>query len=313
MPLAIPNLTLLKQFVAVAESKGISSAAARLHISQPALSKNVRRLEAMLGTQLFERHSRGAELTPVGLAFYNRAQVIGLEYEHALQDIRNLLSKQDGVFRVAAGSIWSNVILPAAASRFHKRFPLHRLIVRTSAWEQQIEELRRGRVDIFAGPIVRSALPPGFASRRIAKAQLGIMCARSHPLARVQGPLDAMSLSDLPFVSFSVDSHVLKTLSDYLKARGAPPPRHVVESDSLYTCVELARSGDYLFYESTMIADSPIGAGLTVLPTDDVMWQYDMGLAYREGLGKLAPYNGFMKAMAEVLNERGPRNLPSAL
>ena len=90
----VPNLTLLKHFVVVAEERGISKAAKPLRISQPALSKNIRRLETLLGTQLFERHSGGSDLTQTGLAFFGRAQAIALEYEHAVQDIRNLLSEQ---------------------------------------------------------------------------------------------------------------------------------------------------------------------------------------------------------------------------
>lgn len=312
MSFEVPNLTLLKHFVAVAEDKGISKAAKRLRISQPALSKNVKRLEEMLGTRLFERHSGGADLTETGLAFFNRAQVIGLEYEHAVQEIRNLLSEQDATIRVAAGPIWSSTILPAAASRFHRRFPRHRLVVQTGSVDQLIEDLRLGRVDIFAGAIIQKSRLPNFTSRRVAKAQLGIMCAETHPLAKVEGPIDPKSLAAYPFVSFNLNRDVQRTLSDYLKERGAPPPRYMLETSSIYTCVELARSGDYLFYESTMVAGSPIGHGLKVLKTDTEIFQYDLGFVFRQGLDKLPPQNGLIKAMVEVFEERGPRGPISA-
>ncbi len=308
MSFEVPNLTLLKHFVTVAEDKGISKAAKRLRISQPALSKNIKRLEEMLGTRLFERHSGGADLTQTGLAFFNRARVIGLEYEHAVQEIRNLLSEQDATIRVAAGPIWSSTIVPPAASRFHKRFPRHRLSVQTGPVDQLIDDLRLGRVDIFAGAVIAKSRLPGFTSRRVAKAQLGIMCAEHHPLAKVEGPLDPLQLVTYPFVSFNQNRDVLKSLSDWLKDRGAPPPRYLLETSSIYTCAELARSGDYLFYESTMVVGSPIGRGLTVLKTEKPIFQFDLGFVFRQGLDRLAPQNGLMKAMVEAFEDRGLRS-----
>jgi DNA-binding transcriptional LysR family regulator len=308
MSFEVPNLTLLKHFVTVAEDKGISKAAKRLRISQPALSKNVKRLEEMLGTRLFERHSSGADLTPTGQAFFNRAQIIGLEYEHAVQEIRNLLSEQDATIRVAAGPVWSSTILPPAASRFHRRFPRHRLSVQTGPVDQLIEDLRLGRVDIFAGAVIAKSRLPGFTSRRVAKAQIGIMCAEHHPLAKVEGPVDPMELVKYPFVSFNLNRDVLKMLSDWLKERGAPPARYLLETSSLFTCAELARSGDYLFFESTMVAGSPIGQGLKVLKTDKEIFQYDLGFVFRQGMDRLPAHGGLMKAMVEVFENKGLRS-----
>ncbi|BCH20483.1 LysR family transcriptional regulator [Mesorhizobium sp. L-8-3] len=308
MSFEVPNLTLLKHFVTVAEDRAISKAAKRLRISQPALSKNIKRLEELLGTRLFERHSGGADLTQTGLAFFNRARVIGLEYEHAIQEIRNLLSEQDATIRIAAGPIWSSTIVPAAASRFHRRFPRHRLSVQTGPVDQLIDDLRLGRVDIFAGAVIAKSRLPGFTSRRVAKAQLGIMCAEHHPLAKADGPLDPMQLVAYPFVSFNQNRDVLKSLSDWLKERGAPPPRYLLETSSIYTCAELARSGDYLFYESTMVAGSPIGRGLVALQTEKPIFQFDLGFVFRQGLERLAPHNGLMKAMMEVFEDRGLRS-----
>ena len=78
MSFEVPNLTLLRHFVVVAEEKGISKAAKRLRISQPALSKNIRKLEDVLGTQLFERHSGGSDLTATLMARCLKADAITL-------------------------------------------------------------------------------------------------------------------------------------------------------------------------------------------------------------------------------------------
>jgi DNA-binding transcriptional LysR family regulator len=73
------SLAQLEYFVAVAEEEHLSRAAARLHISQPPLTRQVQRLEAELGVQLFERTARGMKLLPAGQRFLVRArQILGL-------------------------------------------------------------------------------------------------------------------------------------------------------------------------------------------------------------------------------------------
>lgn len=307
MSFEVPNLTLLKHFVVVAEERGISKAAKRLRISQPALSKNLRRLETLLGTQLFERHSGGSDLTETGAAFFDRAQVIGLEYEHAVQEIRNLLAEQAATIKIGAGPVWTSTIVPSAMPRFHARFPRHRLVIQTGSVDQMIEDLRLGRIDIFAGALIQQNQMPGFVRARLARAELGIMCAENHPLARIDGPISAHQLAEYPFISFVASHEVLNTLSTFLKQRGAPPPREMIETTSIYASVELTRSGNYLFFESTTIASSRVGAGLKVLNFEKPIHEFDMGLVYRENLDRLAPYRAVMKAMVDVLKENIPR------
>jgi DNA-binding transcriptional LysR family regulator len=65
----------LRYFVTIAEERSFTRAAERLWVAQPGLSTQMRRLEAELGVQLLERHSRGVELTPAGELFLERARV----------------------------------------------------------------------------------------------------------------------------------------------------------------------------------------------------------------------------------------------
>jgi DNA-binding transcriptional LysR family regulator len=306
MSFEVPNLTLLRHFVVVAEEKGISKAAKRLRISQPALSKNIRKLEDVLGTQLFERHSGGSDLTDTGRAFLNHAQLIGLEYEHAVQEIRNLLSEQETTITIGSGPVWTSTVIPAALPLFHRRFPRHRLMVKTGPVDEMIEDLRLGRIDIFAGALIRQNEMPQFRRLRLARATLGVMVSQDHPLARIEGPVDPRLLAQYPFVSFVSTREVLGTFGALLKERGALPPRYVLETSSIYACVELARSGEYLFYESTMIASSPIGRGLKVINLDAGSHVFEMGFVFREGLDRLPAYRAIMKAMIEVFTETTP-------
>ncbi|MEW9834242.1 LysR family transcriptional regulator [Mesorhizobium marinum] len=306
MTFDVPNLTLLRHFVVVAEERGISRAARRLRISQPALSKNIRRLEELLGTALFERHSGGSDLTPTGRTFFDHAQIIGLEYQHALQEIQNLLSEQDATISIGSGPVWTSTVIPAAVPRFHARFPRHRLMVQTGQVDQMIEDLRLGRIEIFAGALIRQNEMPGFRRLKIARAELGVMCSETHPLAQLKEPVDSRVVADYPFVSFVATRDVLNGFAALLKARQAEPPRYMIETSSIYACVDMVRSGKYLFYESTMLASSPIGEGLKAIKLDAPTLEFDMGFVFRDGLERLPPQRGIMKTMLDVFKETTP-------
>lgn len=299
----VPNLTLLRQFLITAEERGISRAAKRLHISQPALSKNIRKLEQTLGTPLFERHAGGAELTAAGRIFFERVQVITLEYEHALQNVADALADQTAAIRVGCGPIWSSAVMPMVATRFHKLFPHHRLHIHTGAAEDLVEELRLGRIELFAGALVRSRTPPGFVRKVAARNEMCILAARDHPLARERGPLSPAALAEYPFVVYAPSREVMVNLSGWLNERGAPPARFMVETSSLIACIEMVRQGNYLFYESRMLAQYPIGRDLTVLPMGEAVNPFDTGFLYREGLERLPHYGRLMRIMTDVLRE----------
>lgn len=297
----VPNLTLLRQFVTAAEEGGISKAANRLRISQPALSKNIRKLEDMLGTQLFERHSKGTTLTQAGRLFLERAQIIGLEYQHALQDIRNTLSEQASTMRIGVGPIWSSTILPRIVQRFHSVFPRHRLEVQTGAADDLVESLRLGRIDIFAGAITQRTTPPGFVERKLARSEMVVLAADDHPLI-TQGPaVDPKTLVDYPFVAFVPARDVVEALARYLKSRGAALPRYMIETSSIYACMELVRSGRFLIYETRMLAENPIGQSIAVVPLPGHVHEFDLGIIHREGLDRISPYRALIRFMAEEL------------
>lgn len=304
MAIQVPNLVLLKHFVATAEEGGITRAARRLRISQPALSKSVHRLEQILGVALFVRHAGGAELTEAGQRFLDHARSIGLEYEHAIQEINNLITKQEGAIRLGVGPVWASTIIPLAIPRFHKRFPRHQLQIRTGDVEHMIEDLRLGRIDIFAGALLRQNRFPGFVQRRHAQAELGLMCSSTHPLALGTGPLDLKKIADYNFVSYIGTSDVMSGLTSYLKDKGLPPPRNMVVMSSIYACVELIKNDNYLFFESLMLAKSRIGDGLKVLDLPGFQSRFDMGFVYPEGLAALPAYEGIITAMIDTFDAK---------
>ena len=180
----LPNLNLLRQFIVVADHGSISEAARILNISQPAVSKGLRELEQTFGTSLVERHTGGARLTRAGELFLQHARSIELEYDHALQNMRNVISEQDSTINVLAGPIWSTVVLPTILGRFHKLFPRIMLNVKSVGPGDVQDDLRLGRAEIFAGALLDSQVSDPLTVSPVTTSKLVVYASKTHPLAQ---------------------------------------------------------------------------------------------------------------------------------
>jgi DNA-binding transcriptional LysR family regulator len=95
----------LRAFLAITECGSLGLAAESLHVTQPALSRTIRRLETQLGVQLFERRTTGMELTLFGRALFPHANLLSTENALAVEQINALRGLGQGTIRVGAVSL----------------------------------------------------------------------------------------------------------------------------------------------------------------------------------------------------------------
>ncbi|GGH07972.1 LysR family transcriptional regulator [Silvibacterium dinghuense] len=200
MDLSSIELRHLRYFVAVAEELHFGRAAQRLHIAQPPLSQQIRRLEEMLGCTLFLRTSREVRLTAAGEELLERSRQtlrkIGDDCTAALRIGRG----EAGVLRV--GFIGSGMLtaLPRMLGRYRRLYPEVDLQLREFSTSGLVQELRNGTVDVGflrdAGPVEELHIEPVFTEPFVAAV------AKRHRLAE-QKSISPRSLRDEPFVLFS--------------------------------------------------------------------------------------------------------------
>lgn len=138
----------LRYFVAVSEELHFGRAAARLHMSQPPLSQQIRSLEAELGLSLFRRTNRRVELTKAGQAFLEGAR---RTLDSANQAVREARSADDGeTGELVLGFVDSSIYgyMPAVLRAFRKQHPSVRVIIRALTSAEQVEKLERGEIQI---------------------------------------------------------------------------------------------------------------------------------------------------------------------
>ncbi|WP_158277556.1 LysR substrate-binding domain-containing protein [Opitutus sp. ER46] len=230
----------LRYFAVVAETLHFSRAAERLHVTQPALSRQIRDLEGELGVTLLRRHRTQTALTPAGEQFLRRTREILAATEEAVLEVRTLgRSLRVGHY----GTLWTDYF-GAALRRFSRA---HRELSLTPVELTPVDlvaALRRDELDFALVGGVSPRLEREFATRRLCALDAVLALAADHPLAKRR----RLTLSDLRDADWVVwDEHAFPGRVDLLRTAAAKAgftPRVVAGVDSVASMfVAVATSG----------------------------------------------------------------------
>lgn len=242
------DLRQLRYFVAVAEEKHFGRAAARLAMTQPPLSQQIRGLEEVLGVSLFDRTKRSVELTPVARDLLPEVRRL-LAGADGLRPLAQSLARgETGVLSLAFVSTADYGLLPPLLQAFNQRYPRVRLQLLEATSDVQIDELVAGRIDAgLVIPPIPARHAAGLSYLPIAREPLVI--AMPAPMAERAGAaeLEAISLAALAQVPLVVFPRHLApafydTIMDCYGAEGLVP-RIGQEAIQMQTIVSLVSAG----------------------------------------------------------------------
>jgi DNA-binding transcriptional LysR family regulator len=189
----------LRYFLAVAEELHFGRAAARLHVSQPPLSQQVRNLESELGVELFARTRRRVRLTEAGRAFADEARVLLGRLGQAVETARRVAHGETGALAVGFIASATFGVLPEIYRRFRARHPEVELVLSELSTSEQVEALRAGTIQVG---MARPPLPgDGLATESLGDEPLVCALPAGHRLA-ARGALPLRTLGAEPFVLF---------------------------------------------------------------------------------------------------------------
>lgn len=195
----------LSNFIVVAEEKNLRRAAMRLHITQPALSRQIQALEEEIGTALFTRSVNGMELTPAGESLLHHARNIKMEIELAKRDVLRTTQQQRQQLDVGVfGSAMFNII-PEILEQFSKLHPEVDLVLHAARKEQQIQALRHGKILIAFERFLHEEAD--LACEEVLSEPLLLALHKDHPLAD-QPVIDMLNLRDELFIGGPEDRSV---------------------------------------------------------------------------------------------------------
>jgi DNA-binding transcriptional LysR family regulator len=173
----------LRHFVAVAEAGSFHGAAKAVHLSQPAVTKSIQRLEGWFGHKLFERGTK-VELTGLGRLLLGQAQRTLLSFNDLRHEAGLYCNADAGELTIGAGPLMAEGIVGPAVGCLLARHPLIRVTVQVENFAHFPERLRKRDLDFFVADVSAIESDPEFEIRAIPPQEGIWFCRPTHPLAR---------------------------------------------------------------------------------------------------------------------------------
>ena len=276
----------LRYFVAAAYLGHFHRAAATLNITQPALTKSVRRLEAQAGARLFEPVGRRVRLTELGEVLRKHARALLQAADDAQQRVRDFAAGSAGLVRIGASAAAVELLLPTVVERLVEAMPDVMLDISVGMNDVLCEDLKAGRLDLALCPIV--ATDPFLASRVLAKDPVVVVASARHPLfARRRIVLE--DLVRYRWVLPSASAASTAWLAQVFMHRGLPVPVAQIRSASISLTPRLVAGTEFLsFIARRNLASPNVGAVLREIRLRAATLQRDFAVLWRRD-GYLSP------------------------
>jgi DNA-binding transcriptional LysR family regulator len=267
----------LSSFAVLAEQLHFGRAAARLHISQPALSKRIRSLEDKVGGPLLVRNRRGVALTAAGSMFYREARRIIRDVEVAFDAVRGATSGQRGKLRLGVGMSTVHSLVPGALVRFRESSPGVEIEIADMSTLSQVEALIAGRLDV--GFVRLPVKHPLVAVRKVLTERLTIATSE-----KFTGPVTMRGIQEQPFIL--IDRGVSATYHDHcisLCDRSGFTPRIVYEPNDMFTILNLVSAGIGVSLVPRAARAMHV-SGVKFAPVHSSYAEWDIGMAWNKKL-----------------------------
>ncbi|MDB5891312.1 MAG: LysR family transcriptional regulator [Polaromonas sp.] len=229
----------LRAFVAVAKLGSFRAAAEELHISQPALSRRVEKLEGALGVRLFHRTTRKVDMTTVGREFSHRASELLNSLEQSLMGIRDVAAHVSGEVTIACIPSAVRYFLPGILKAYHARFPQIMVRIVDQGANEVLTTLLRNEADFGLNYI--GAQEPDLEFEPILTEPFVVACQLEHPLAH-RRKVTWSELAEHDYMSVTKDSGN-RFLLDLALTSNPNRPRWYCEAQHVSTLVSLVEAG----------------------------------------------------------------------
>jgi DNA-binding transcriptional LysR family regulator len=250
-------------FVAVAEELHFGRAAERVHVTQPAVSQQIRKLEAALGVRLLERSNRHVALTHEGQVFLSAARDALAAGAHAVAAVRRAAQGESGFLRVASSGSLAGELASSLVQNFRARHPAADVTLSQYDFTRSLAGLPSADVDVA---LVRApiAVPGVVAVPLVTERRVAVLSAR-HPIAK-RAELRYADLAGEPLVVNAASTQPLRDFWAGGDLRGGRPYRVGASAGNL---------AEWL----TALED---GAGVSLCPRSTQRFYSDRDLAFRE-------------------------------
>lgn len=236
MKLEIRHLKLIK---AIAQEGSVTKAGSRLHLTQSALSHQLRDVEEKLDVALFTRLNKRMILTPAGERLLTSAETVLGELKRAEEDIRQIARRGEGILRLSTQCYTCYHWLPSMLRLFQQKFPRTEVQIMVEATRRPLEALLDGKLDlaIVSSPVRNSKL----VYKPLFQDELVAIMKPEHPLAS-RPFLKAQDFADEHLIVYAMPKEENLIFQKFLTPAGISP-RHVSQVQLTEAIIEMVRAG----------------------------------------------------------------------
>jgi DNA-binding transcriptional LysR family regulator len=292
----------IRYFNAVARHGSFSAAAKALGITQPGLTKAMRRLEASLDCTLFKRLPRGVVLTPQGEALLGHASRLDVQLEDARKQVRAQARGAVGELGIGAGPSWLGRALPRVVAELTTVYPGLSFHVVGGYNSVLMEALSKGDLDLVVSALP-DRVPAGLKAIPLTTDTVSVVARRGHPLRTKPRPQPSSTL-EYPWVLPGRDVLLRSRLEALFRVAGLEPPAAQIESDSISFIAGVLRNSDMLSFATRRVLPSEMD-GVEPLPIPRLTMTRSAGILSRADAGSTPATQAFIAAIRKLAQELG--------
>ena len=292
----------LAQLSVIVEAGSFQSAANRLGTTQPALSRNMKALEARLGTPLFQREGRRSIPNNLGLRLARNGMAIRLAEEQAGIVADQTVKGSVGELRIGAPPIVSGRFLSDPLTEFIKANPNCSIEIRTGLVHELRTMLERGQVDLVFGPESLAEPVDGLEFEELIDDGVGVMCRAGHPLVR-RKRIMASDLEAQVWLAHSRGSLLRQQTEAAMIASGVRSMQIGCETDSIRSVLEIVAETD-LITTMPMATTAPyLGDRLLFLPFNHPQFHRPLGAIRRRNTSSSRTEHRFLQLLKQRVGD----------
>jgi DNA-binding transcriptional LysR family regulator len=302
------DLRFLRYFVACVEHRSLHSAAEALHISQPAISKAVHRLEEELGVPLLDRHPRGVEPTPYGQTLVRYAKMLETELRRAKTEIDAMRGATQGRILIGVAPTLLNDVLSDAIAEVMGKYRRLKIEMRIGLTADLQAAVLDGALDV-AVMLVRSHTPlPEIVFEPLVSIAPVIVARADHPLAGKQN-VPLAELRRFPWLMPQAPIEHRQMIHRAFIDAGLPPPEPAIEVNvAVFFAPLIARTDLLTVVPRELMTWQLASASLATIDTALSIGTETIGLAYRSNTTLLPGVQLLMEAVRRAFG-----TLPNAI